>query len=52
MITAGDAMFMAGGFAIIAIAIMMFGSRDERPLGCFFELLAFAMLMICLLELI
>ena len=51
VITAGDALAMSIGFAVIAAAIYIFGSREEAPLGHFFAVWVVIMLLTCIMEL-
>ena len=51
MITAGDALAMSIGFAVMAATIYVFGGEGERSLGRFFEGLAVVMLLVCIMEL-
>lgn len=52
MITAGDALGMAFGFAVIAVTIYIYGSREETPLGHFFAVWVVIMLLTCIMELL
>lgn len=52
VITAGDALGMAFGFAVIAVTIYIYGSREEAPLGHFFAVWVVIMLLTCIMELI